>query len=47
MLVDGLHVVYRLLVEGQACDCDTFLMVRGLYEGQELSSDKTCSQVGL
>ena len=43
------EIILRLLVQGHACECDTFVMVRGLYEGQEMfsSGGQACSQVNL
>ena len=42
------EMAIRLVVQGYDCDCDTFVLVRGLYEGNELVpafSTFTCSQV--
>ena len=53
LLILGLpmaETAIRLVVQGHDCDCDTFVLVRGLYEGNELVpsfSTFTCSQVNL
>ena len=53
LLILGLpmaEMAIRLVVQGHDCDCDTFVLVRGLYEGNELVpsfSTFTCSQVNL
>ena len=35
----------RLLVQGYFCDCSTFLLIKGLYGGQQMAEQGACSQV--